>query len=316
MLVLPLEGDAALVVPRLEAPRVEPRPELFAIAGVGRDRGPGGDRHRPGRAGPPPAAVGDRTWARSFSRSRPPCPGTPDDVVQVTARCGRSRTTTRSTPCAGLRRRRPGGRRAVGGPSRSSAAPRPTSPRARRPARGRRATRVNFAIVAAGPTPPAPTTTPATASSRPARPSSATSAAPSTATAPTSPAPCSPAAPPESSSTSTPCCRGPRPRRSTPPLSARRARPSTPSPGDLITDGGYGDLLLTAPATASASRSTRTPTSSAATEPLAAGHAFSIEPGIYLHGRWGARIEDIVVATDAGPDPLNRADHALAVIAY
>ncbi|MGH9074882.1 MAG: M24 family metallopeptidase, partial [Acidimicrobiales bacterium] len=48
--------------------------------------------------------------------------------------------------------------------------------------------------------------------------------------------------------------------------------------------------------------------------PLAAGHAFSIEPGIYLAGRFGARIEDIVVATDTGPEPLNRADHDLAVV--
>ncbi|MGI8983664.1 MAG: M24 family metallopeptidase [Acidimicrobiales bacterium] len=50
-------------------------------------------------------------------------------------------------------------------------------------------------------------------------------------------------------------------------------------------------------------------------EPLVAGHTFSVEPGIYVEGQWGARIEDIVVATDAGPDPLNRADHALAVVA-
>jgi Xaa-Pro aminopeptidase len=49
-------------------------------------------------------------------------------------------------------------------------------------------------------------------------------------------------------------------------------------------------------------------------EPLVAGNAFSIEPGIYVAGRWGARIEDIVVATDAGPDPLNRADHHLHVV--
>ena len=49
-------------------------------------------------------------------------------------------------------------------------------------------------------------------------------------------------------------------------------------------------------------------------EPLAAGHAFSIEPGIYLDGRWGARIEDIVVATAAGPDALNRVEHALVVV--
>ncbi|HET9442310.1 MAG TPA: Xaa-Pro peptidase family protein [Acidimicrobiales bacterium] len=49
-------------------------------------------------------------------------------------------------------------------------------------------------------------------------------------------------------------------------------------------------------------------------EPLAPGHAFSVEPGIYLEDRFGARIEDIVVATDAGPDALNTADHDLHVI--
>jgi Xaa-Pro aminopeptidase len=48
--------------------------------------------------------------------------------------------------------------------------------------------------------------------------------------------------------------------------------------------------------------------------PLAPGHAFSIEPGIYLSGRYGARIEDIVVATADGPDALNTADHDLHVV--
>jgi Xaa-Pro aminopeptidase len=48
--------------------------------------------------------------------------------------------------------------------------------------------------------------------------------------------------------------------------------------------------------------------------PLAAGHAFSIEPGIYVPGRFGLRLEDIVVAADTGPDPVNRADHDLALI--
>ena len=52
------------------------------------------------------------------------------------------------------------------------------------------------------------------------------------------------------------------------------------------------------------------------TLPLAAGHAFSIEPGIYMPGRWGMRLEDIVVATDAGPDSMNRADHNLAVLDF
>ena len=48
--------------------------------------------------------------------------------------------------------------------------------------------------------------------------------------------------------------------------------------------------------------------------PLSAGHAFSVEPGIYVPGRWGMRLEDIVVATDSGPRRLNTADHGLAVI--
>ena len=48
--------------------------------------------------------------------------------------------------------------------------------------------------------------------------------------------------------------------------------------------------------------------------PLVAGNAFSIEPGFYIEGKWGARIEDIVVATEDGPRPLNKADHQLAIV--
>ena len=44
---------------------------------------------------------------------------------------------------------------------------------------------------------------------------------------------------------------------------------------------------------------------------LEAGHAYSVEPGIYVPGRWGMRLEDVVVTTDEGPQPLNRSDHAL-----
>jgi Xaa-Pro aminopeptidase len=47
---------------------------------------------------------------------------------------------------------------------------------------------------------------------------------------------------------------------------------------------------------------------------LQPGHAFSVEPGIYLSGRFGARIEDIVVADTAGPLSLNRVSHDLTVV--
>ena len=48
--------------------------------------------------------------------------------------------------------------------------------------------------------------------------------------------------------------------------------------------------------------------------PLEAGHAFSVEPGIYLPGRFGMRLEDIVVATDDGPLRLNDAPRDLAPV--
>ena len=48
--------------------------------------------------------------------------------------------------------------------------------------------------------------------------------------------------------------------------------------------------------------------------PLVPGNAFSVEPGIYVPGRYGVRIEDLVVATAAGPRPLNVADHSLVVL--
>ncbi len=49
-------------------------------------------------------------------------------------------------------------------------------------------------------------------------------------------------------------------------------------------------------------------------EPLRAGMAFSIEPGIYLEGRYGARLEDIVVCGPTGPIVLNRAPLDLLVV--
>jgi len=44
------------------------------------------------------------------------------------------------------------------------------------------------------------------------------------------------------------------------------------------------------------------------------GMAFSIEPGLYLPGRWGARIEDIVVVEDHGARRLNHRPRELAVL--
>ncbi len=49
-------------------------------------------------------------------------------------------------------------------------------------------------------------------------------------------------------------------------------------------------------------------------EPLREGMAFSIEPGIYLVGEYGARIEDVVVCGADGPIALNGASRDLYVV--
>ncbi|WP_372467769.1 M24 family metallopeptidase [Microbacterium maritypicum] len=47
---------------------------------------------------------------------------------------------------------------------------------------------------------------------------------------------------------------------------------------------------------------------------LREGMAFSIEPGIYFAGAWGARIEDIVIVTADGGERLNVAPHELVSV--
>ncbi|MGX1806237.1 M24 family metallopeptidase [Nocardia sp. NPDC055321] len=44
---------------------------------------------------------------------------------------------------------------------------------------------------------------------------------------------------------------------------------------------------------------------------LTEGMAFSIEPGVYFPGEWGARIEDIVVVTADGCESFNKRPHGL-----
>jgi Xaa-Pro aminopeptidase len=49
-------------------------------------------------------------------------------------------------------------------------------------------------------------------------------------------------------------------------------------------------------------------------QPLRPGMCFSIEPGIYLAGRFGVRIEDIVTVTDTGGRRFNNTDHHVRVV--
>jgi Xaa-Pro aminopeptidase len=49
-------------------------------------------------------------------------------------------------------------------------------------------------------------------------------------------------------------------------------------------------------------------------QPLVPGMCFSVEPGIYLAGRFGVRIEDIVTVTEDGGRRLNNTDHGLGLV--
>lgn len=46
---------------------------------------------------------------------------------------------------------------------------------------------------------------------------------------------------------------------------------------------------------------------------LKEGMTFSIEPGAYLPGKFGVRVEDIVVVTDTGVRSLSGFDHSLVI---
>lgn len=49
-------------------------------------------------------------------------------------------------------------------------------------------------------------------------------------------------------------------------------------------------------------------------QPLVPGMCFSIEPGVYLPGRFGVRLEDIVTVTESGGRRLNNTSHDLQVV--
>jgi len=85
---------------------------------------------------------------------------------------------------------------------------------------------------------------------------------------------------------------------------------------DIIEAGGYGHLFVHRTGHGIGIEEHEDPyLVSGNREELRPGHAFSIEPGIYQPGRFGMRLEDIVVIGEDGrPEPLNAADHGLVVV--
>jgi Xaa-Pro aminopeptidase len=74
----------------------------------------------------------------------------------------------------------------------------------------------------------------------------------------------------------------------------------------VITDAGYGEYFIHRTGHGIGLDTHEAPYIVAGNDvPLVPGIAFSVEPGIYLAGRCGARIEDIVVCTEDGVRTLN-----------
>jgi Xaa-Pro aminopeptidase len=323
MLVLPAEGDAALVVPRLEAPRVTAHPELFEIVSWEETDDPVElVANLAGR--PRTAAIGDRTWARFLVDLQARLSATA--FRKGSEVMGPLRAVKDAAEIAALRRAATAADRVAaqlqGGEiplvGRTEADVSKDIGR-RLVAEGHR--RVNFAIVAAGPNAASPhheagdhvitanevvlcdfggtmihddgvgycsdiTRCVWTGDALPSDLRDAYTVLHEAQQAAVAAA-----------TIGTPCedVDG----------VARR----------IITEGGYGPYFIHRTGHGIGIEEHEDPYIVGGNcEALAPGHAFSIEPGIYVPGRWGVRLEDIVVAAASGPDALNTVDHGLVTV--
>ena len=84
----------------------------------------------------------------------------------------------------------------------------------------------------------------------------------------------------------------------------------------VITDAGYGEQFIHRVGHGIGLTTHEPPYMvEGETHLLQPGMCFSIEPGIYLRGRFGVRIEDIVTVTEDGGHRLNQTPHEMAIVA-
>jgi len=83
----------------------------------------------------------------------------------------------------------------------------------------------------------------------------------------------------------------------------------------VITDAGYGEWFIHRTGHGIGLTTHEPPYMIEGEEQeLVPGMCFSVEPGIYLPGRFGVRIEDIVTCTDSGGRRLNNTTHELQIV--
>ena len=320
MLVLPREGEATLVVPRLEAPRVVERPDVFDAATVERDRGPGRDRGRRRRIAQRIVALGDRTWARfvldlqarlpnaAFRPAQPvlgPLRAVKDEA-EITALRRAGATVDRVVAAIQA------GEVPLAGRTEAEVA---ADVHARLLAAGHH--QVNFVIVASGPNAASPHHEPG--GRRIEVGEGVLFDIGGTVLDDDGVGYCSDITrcvhlgppPPEFRDLYTVL-------QDAQAQAVAAAVVGTPCEDvdgvarRLITEGGYGEEFVHRTGHGIGIEAHEDPYVVAGNcEALVPGHAFSVEPGIYVEGRWGARIEDIVVATADGPEALNQVPHDL-----
>jgi Xaa-Pro dipeptidase len=84
---------------------------------------------------------------------------------------------------------------------------------------------------------------------------------------------------------------------------------------DVITQAGYGEYFMHRTGHGMGVEIHETPYITATSQTiLEEGMVFSIEPGIYLPGRFGIRLEDIVILRSDGPEILSDLPRDLEVI--
>ncbi|MCU6711226.1 Xaa-Pro peptidase family protein [Paenibacillus sp. J5C_2022] len=84
---------------------------------------------------------------------------------------------------------------------------------------------------------------------------------------------------------------------------------------DVITAGGYGDYFTHRTGHGLGIDVHELPSVHGASEAIVEQRmVFSVEPGIYLPGRFGVRIEDIVIVTESGCEPVNKVAKDLLIV--
>ncbi len=324
MLVLPRNSPATLVVPRLEAPRVEPVEDLFAVR-------PWEETDDPiavvaalleasdAGARAPRLAVSDRTWAAFVLRLQDALPGarwTPASTVTGPLRAVKDEAEVGALARAGAAADRVAAQ-LIGGEIRligrtEADVSREIGDRLR--AEGHQA--VNFAIVASGPNSASPHHD---AGDRVIRPGEAVVCdfggtldgycSDITRTVFTGP-------PPGEYEEVYEVVRAAQAAGVAAARAGTAAEAVDATSRARIADAGYGEFFIHRTGHGIGREEHEDPYLVRGNRiALRPGHAFSVEPGIYLPGRFGVRIEDIVVvAGDGSPRPLNQADHALAVV--